>query len=194
MAPSSSTTCTKTYTLTQADVDLGSVHNEATATGTEPTGTEVTASDATDTDIPASPAIALDKIAGTPSGSAAGDTIDYTFVVTNMGNVTLDPVVVDDPAVGTVDCPAGPLAPSDSIECSATYTLTQTDIDSGHFANTATATGTPPTGAEVIAVDDTDTPIDGAPVITLAKSAAAPTGSRRVTRSTTSSRSRTPAT
>ncbi len=32
----------------------------------------------------------LDKQAGAPSGNTAGDTIDYTFVVTNTGNVTLD--------------------------------------------------------------------------------------------------------
>jgi len=79
-------------------------------------------------------------------------------VVTNTGNVTLDPVAVDDPKVGTVSCPATSLAPGASTTCTATYTLTQADVDSGHFANTATATGTPPVGGDVTAPDSTDTP------------------------------------
>ncbi|MEZ5191680.1 MAG: hypothetical protein R2734_03625 [Nocardioides sp.] len=71
----------------------------------------MTATDSTDTPIPAGPATGADKQAGTPTGNAAGDTIDYTFVVTNTGNVTLDPVTVDDPLVNPVTCPAGPVAP-----------------------------------------------------------------------------------
>ncbi|MEZ5191686.1 MAG: hypothetical protein R2734_03655 [Nocardioides sp.] len=102
-----------TYTLTQVDVDAGHVANTATATGTDLNGTDVTATDSTDTSIPAGPAISLDKQAGTLTGASAGDTIDYTFVVTNTGNVTLTRVTVDDPTVGPVTCPAGPLAPGD---------------------------------------------------------------------------------
>ncbi|MEZ5191692.1 MAG: hypothetical protein R2734_03685 [Nocardioides sp.] len=106
----------------------------------------MTATDSTSTPIPPDPSIALDKQAGTPTGNAAGDTIDYTFVVTNTGNVTLDPVTVDDPKVGPVACPSGPLAPGDSVTCGpATYTLTQADVDAGHVANTATATAPTPT-------------------------------------------------
>ncbi|MEZ5191687.1 MAG: hypothetical protein R2734_03660 [Nocardioides sp.] len=86
----------------------------------------MTATDSTSTPIPPDPSLTLDKQAGTPTGNAAGDTIDYTFVVTNTGNVTLDPVTVDDLTVGPVSCPAGPLAPGDSVTCGpVTYTLTQ---------------------------------------------------------------------
>ena len=101
-APGASTTCTATYVLTQADVDAGHVANSATVSGSPPTGADVTAVDTTDTAIVAGPAVGLVKTAGAPSGNAAGDTIDYSFVVTNTGNVTLDPVSVDDPLVGAV--------------------------------------------------------------------------------------------
>ncbi|MEZ5191683.1 MAG: hypothetical protein R2734_03640 [Nocardioides sp.] len=49
--------------------------------------------------------------------------------MTNTGNVTLDPGdAADDPTVGPVTCPAGPLAPGDSVTCGpVTYTLTQAD-------------------------------------------------------------------
>ncbi|MFN8195561.1 MAG: GEVED domain-containing protein [Nocardioidaceae bacterium] len=177
LAPGASTTCTATYTLTQADVDAGTVDNTATASGTPPTGPDATDTDATSTPIAATPSITLDKQAGVPSGSTAGDTVDYAFVVTNTGNVTLDPVGVDDPTVGPVSCPATTLAPGASTTCAATYTLTQADVDAGHVANTATASGTPPTGADVTATDNTDVPLASGPAISLDKQVAAVSGS-----------------
>ncbi|MEZ5191694.1 MAG: hypothetical protein R2734_03695 [Nocardioides sp.] len=176
LAPGADMTCTVTYAITQADIDAGHVANTASVTGTDPNGTDVTAQDSTDTPIAPSPSLTLDKQAGTPTGNAAGDTIDYTFVVTNTGNVTLDPVTVDDPKVGPVTCPAGPLAPGDSVTCGpVTYTLTQVDVDAGHVANTATATGTDPNGTDVTATDSTDTPIPAGPAISLDKQAGTPT-------------------
>ncbi|MEZ5093181.1 hypothetical protein [Nocardioides sp.] len=80
----------------------------------------------------------------TLSGNNAGDTIDYEFLVTNAGNVTLDSITVDDPMVGTVDCPVTTLAPGADTTCTASYTLTQADVDAGVVDNTATVTGTDP--------------------------------------------------
>ena len=174
LAPGATRTCTATYTLTQGDVDAGVVNNVATASGTPPTGPPVTDQDNTTTPVTRAAAITLDKQAGVPSGNTMGSTIAYTFLVTNTGNVTLDPVTISDPAVGAVSCPAGPLAPGASKTCTATYPLTQLDIDSGHFANTATATGTPPPGVTPpTADDDTDTPIPAGPAIDLDKQAGA---------------------
>ncbi|MEZ5191676.1 MAG: hypothetical protein R2734_03605 [Nocardioides sp.] len=51
--------------------------NTATATGTDPNGTDVTATDSFSVPIPADPSIALDKQAGTLTGTSAGDTIDF---------------------------------------------------------------------------------------------------------------------
>ena len=80
-------------------------------------------------------------------------------MVTNTGNVTLDPVSVDDPKVGSVTCPVTKLAPGASTTCTATYTLTQADVDAGEVVNVATATGTDPTGTDVTAEDTTTTTI-----------------------------------
>ncbi|MCW1060953.1 hypothetical protein OJ593_10610, partial [Streptococcus anginosus] len=52
LAPGASQRVTGTYTLTQADVDRGSLENTATATGTDPHGTAVTASDSATVSIP----------------------------------------------------------------------------------------------------------------------------------------------
>ncbi len=148
-----STTCTKTYTLTQADVDSGHVANTASVAGTPPTGAAVGSTDSTDTLIAAGPTLTLDKTAAAPTGNTAGSTIAYSFLVTNTGNVTLTSVGVTDPKVGPVSCPVTTLAPAASTTCTKTYTLTQADVDAGSVVNTATAAGTPPTGAAVTAID-----------------------------------------
>ena len=46
-------------------------------------------------------------------------------------------------------CPTAPLAPGESETCTATYTTTQADVDDRSITNTATASGTPPTGPPV---------------------------------------------
>ena len=91
--------------------------------------------------------------------------------MTNTGNVTLDPVSVADPKVGAVTCPAGALAPVASVTCTASYTLTQADVDAGEVVNTATATGTPPTGPPVTDDDTITTTVATDPQIDLQKEA-----------------------
>ena len=171
LAPGASTTCTATYLLTQADADTGLVHNEATVAGTPPTGDPVTATDAVDLLITPGPSITLDKHAGAPSSAQAGGTIEYTFEVTNSGNVTLAAVAVADAKVGTVTCPVDALAPGESTTCTARYALTQADVDAGTVVNTASVTGTPQTGEPVTDDDTVTTPIAQLPALSLDKSA-----------------------
>ena len=99
-----STTCTATYTLTQADVDAGAVDNTATARAHRRPGPPVTAAGhRRPPTIPARPVDRARQVGGARSSTStatardAGDTIAYTFMVTNTGNVTLDPVTVDRP-------------------------------------------------------------------------------------------------
>ncbi|MDO9456907.1 hypothetical protein, partial [Nocardioides sp.] len=182
LAPGTSTTCTATYTITQADVDNGSVFNPSTATGTPPTGPAVTDTDGVTTPLSAQPGVLLIDTSGTPfdfNGSGAvdaGDTIGYTFTVTNTGGVTLNGVTVSDGLPGTVvTCPATALAPGASIICTATYTITQADVDNGLVFNPATATGTPPTGPAVTDTDSATTPLAAAPGLDLVVTAGSPT-------------------
>ena len=60
-------------------------------------------------------------------------------MVTNTGNVDLVNVAVTDPLLGgAVSCPQTTLSPGESMTCSAGYTVTQVDLDTGQIANTAT--------------------------------------------------------
>ena len=124
--------------LTQADLDAGDVMNTATADSDQTPPTE------TPEDVPIDnrPALTIDKTATPPTYSAAGDIINYSYQVTNSGNVTLtDPITVtDDKATVTCpDLPVGGLVPGASITCTATYTITDADIVAQSVINTAYA-------------------------------------------------------
>ncbi|GLU90300.1 hypothetical protein [Agromyces sp. NBRC 114283] len=146
-------TASASYTLTQADVDAGSVRNTATVTGTPPgDGTLlVTDEDGTSTPAEQRPAIALEKT-GRASGDRAGDLVEFRFLVTNTGTVTLREVAIDDPLPGLSalrfvwpDASApGVLAPGESATATASYRLTAADVERGRVHNVASATGTPP--------------------------------------------------
>lgn len=103
--------------------------------------------------VVAQPSLALVKSAEVVGGAGpvadAGDIIEYLFVVSNTGNVTMSDVAVDDPlpGVSTVVCPVDTLAPGESMTCTASYTVTQADVDAGgSVENVATASGVPPGG------------------------------------------------
>ncbi|MCK6692451.1 MAG: DUF11 domain-containing protein, partial [Thermoanaerobaculia bacterium] len=180
-----SVTCTAIRTLTQADIDAGTYSNVATAYATVPNGYQINdpsddpdnpanvdpnndgnPDDPTVTLLPANPDITVTKTGALNLGGDnklnAGDVINYTITVTNVGNVTLTNVGITDPNASNLACnpatPVASLAPGASITCTASHTITQANINSGSYTNVATATGTPPTGPNV--TDNSDDPTD----------------------------------
>ncbi len=183
MLPGASATCTATYTLTQPDADTTQITNTATATGTPPAGGTVTSLPATATvTVTQNPALTLTKTASPLQATAAGQTITYSFLVTNSGDVTITDVAIDEgtfTGTGTppaITCPVGAasLAPGDSVTCTGTYTTTQADADTGGIDNDATATGTPPAGGTTTSPESAATvPITASPGITINKTVSA---------------------
>ncbi|MGN6325371.1 DUF7507 domain-containing protein [Pseudolysinimonas sp.] len=160
LAPGDDVTCTADYTLTQADVDAGTLTNTATVTAQSPAGTTPpvsTPSTATVTTSPA-PALTLVKSASVGTVTHVGDVITYSFRVTNTGNVTItSPAVRETSFTGhgtmsALSCPTGvsPLAPAATFTCTATYTVVAADLSTGgRIQNTATVSGTLPNGGTI---------------------------------------------
>ena len=160
VAVDGSCTLNGTYELTQADIDAGGVVNTAMAQSDETTPI----SDTVTVPIPTNPALAIEKSAtgGVPF-LTVGDVITYEYRVTNVGNVTITtPITVTDDRIATVDCamlPVGGLAPQDFITCTASYTVTEADLQAGQVTNVAFASAGPvdsPTDTVTVAAGSAD--------------------------------------
>ena len=183
------------YTITQADIDSGSINNSATVSAEDPMGVAVTDTsddptnnndidangdgepdDVTVTSLSSAPALRVFKtgvfIDSNSDGIAQlGETVSYTFDITNTGNVTLNNVTITDPLVGVVGV-AITLSPgqTDSTTFTASYALTQNNINVGFVENMASGSGSAPNGDVVTDMsDDPTTTNDDATITTLAR-------------------------
>jgi uncharacterized repeat protein (TIGR01451 family)/LPXTG-motif cell wall-anchored protein len=174
LAPGAEQVFTSTgYVVTQADVDGGSVHNTAFARGHIPGGTEVYSPTAEHTEPApaAAPALTVKKVAtlNDKNGDGvaqAGETITYSFQVTNTGNVTLTDVTVKDDRIAKL-LPASVdfLPPARTFTFTADpYVVTAADAAAGKVVNVATATGEDPTGDPVVSPESTVTTVAQPPV------------------------------
>lgn len=144
---------TGTHVVTQAQLDdTNDLVNSVSVTSAE-TGTTVQTSSATTTISPA-PSITVTKTASSDTNVPEGVSITYTYVVTNDGNQTISNISLIDIHTGSGPTPvptneilttdAGilgdsndttvngtwdTLAPGDQITFTATYVVTQNDID-----------------------------------------------------------------
>jgi uncharacterized repeat protein (TIGR01451 family) len=116
--------------------------------------------------------LSITKVAAEASYSKVGDVIHYTIVATNDGNVTLASVTVTDPQVSDLSCtPANgsSLAPGAAMNCTASHTITQADLDAGSFYNQACVDDGPKGAPEDC--DDVRTPSNQGPALAIDKTA-----------------------
>ncbi len=104
LAPGASTTCTAVHTVTQAELDAGgTVSNTVLAT----TAQGASGTDTVVISIVQSPALTIDKTSVDTTYVAPDDVLDYSYTVTNTGNVTLSgPFTVSDDRATDESCPA----------------------------------------------------------------------------------------
>ncbi|MFC5625488.1 DUF7507 domain-containing protein [Algoriphagus winogradskyi] len=164
LKPGETATYTATYEVTQADTDLGYINNQAEATGmfgeqtvNDLSGDSNDDDNETQVDLCQQPAIAIVKSAEVRSDDDCydtGDTVIYTFLVTNTGNVTLENVDVNETSFtgsgslgaitfvsSSMTSTEGMLKPGETATYTATYEVTQADTDLGYINNQAEATG-----------------------------------------------------
>lgn len=186
LAPQATLSCSATYLTTQDDVDAGFVTNVVDVSVANPLGgADLTGQADLTIGAVRAPELSITKSADDTTDVVVGQTITYTYVVKNEGNTRLTDVTLSDAHVSAsgssnlviANNVIGLLAPGASETRSATYVVTQGDIDAGAaLTNTVTAVATPPVGAPaaVPAVADAlVTVAPAAPSLEAVKSAAA---------------------
>jgi uncharacterized repeat protein (TIGR01451 family) len=134
-----------THVVTASDPDP--LPNTVTVTGTGPNG-QVSDTDSHSVDI-IGPAIRIVKTAK-PGSIGPGETVTYTYKVTNTGDVTLFDVKVTDNKLGNI-CTIGRLDVGETRTCTADFTASS--AFGGPLDNVGKAKGHDVTG---ISVQDTD--------------------------------------
>ncbi|WP_442316373.1 DUF7507 domain-containing protein, partial [Actibacterium lipolyticum] len=162
------------------------------------------------TPLAPAPAVSMELVDDTTALStpvAEGDVVTYTYTVTNDGNVTLalDTIAPITPTLTDADgtaltlttAPAfegpasslgsaeGTLLPGEVATYTATYTLTQSDIDAGGISQTATVDGTDPNATVVSGTSDDPADLTGAADATVTPLAPAPAVSMELVDDTT---------
>ena len=137
-----SLTCAGSYGITTADLNSGSVTNNATAT----VGAVVSAPVTTTVRMAENKALFLAVSANPTSYSQAGQTITYTYTISNIGAPTLGPaqfIVIDDHISAPINCGDANtiLITNQTVTCTATYTITPNDMTVSQLSNVATASG-----------------------------------------------------
>jgi LysM repeat protein len=144
LATGVSTTCTSSYTITQADMNAANVTNSATASGSG-----VPTSAAASVVVSKSVAAMTLSVAATPATyNQVGQVITLTYTIKNTGTSNLGPTqfTVNDFLINSnapFNC--GPanntLIPSGTVTCTATYTIAQADVNAANITSKATAAG-----------------------------------------------------
>ena len=142
LAPQATVTCTLAYSIAQTDLDAGSIINLATVT-TQYNGNPTTSLQATATVITYNAARITLSISSTPTSyPSAATPLLVKFKIKNTGNATVNPnyAVTANAFLGSITCGSSPLAIGQSMECTANYTTTSTDMTNGSISISATAT------------------------------------------------------
>ncbi|MEZ5870933.1 MAG: hypothetical protein R3D32_03630 [Nitratireductor sp.] len=145
-------TYTTSYTVTQLNIDNGANLVNSVTFDTAQTAPQTASATTT---ITQSPSLSMTKSADDTTDVVAWQTVTYTYVVTNTGNITIDGVSISDahggsgpnpvptgetlsgdalPSGDSTDSSANNgvwsvLAPGDSVTFTGTYLVTQSDID-----------------------------------------------------------------
>ncbi|MDR0285521.1 MAG: DUF11 domain-containing protein [Propionibacteriaceae bacterium] len=174
-------TCTGTYALSQADIDAGQIVNTAHAEANGPPRVGRVVSPPSNATVPLAQRSAVTFDKSVPEGTklvSVDQKIVYTFTVTNTGNTTVSDISVEETAFSGAPAPAivcppgvGTLVPKASLECTATYVVTQADIDAGKLHNAAIVHAKDPGGKSVDTPDEITIPTatDRLPAVTITK-------------------------
>ena len=139
LEPGDSTNCTASHEFDQAELNAGGnaacgLYNRVEATVTEINGFRW---DELCIPVQKTPGLTVDKVSTTHPPlklDHAPQTVSYSYLVSNTGNVLLTGLTVIDTSVSNMSCPGllitgYTLAPGASTMCYATHEFTQLELD-----------------------------------------------------------------
>ena len=150
IAPGGQRIVTGNRTVTQSDLDAGSIAANASVTGLTPGLVNVTANSSVTVNAVQTPNLGLTIGVSQPTYDSFNQ-ITFTFTVANNGNVVLSSMVLAVPGVSIAAGSEiiGSLSPGASKVVTGTRIMTQADIDNGMFTANALVTGKRPDGSNI---------------------------------------------
>jgi len=146
IAPGDVLSFTATYEVTEADLP-SPLENTVTVSGTDPEGNPVEETATETVEVTYTSSYSVTKVADVASANI-GDTITYTYTITNTGDTTISGIAVLDSKIGPITPSATEIAPGDVLSFTATYEVTEADLPSP-LENTVTVSGTDPEGTPI---------------------------------------------
>ncbi|MGJ8662303.1 MAG: beta strand repeat-containing protein [Marinicella sp.] len=139
VAPAATCVLVGIYVVQQADVDASEILNTGTADSDETNPVQ----DNLITPLTTNPALAIDKsLSSNADEDGSGtvtlnDTLTFNIVVTNVGNITLNNVLVTDNMITPNNTSCAVLIVGDVCILTGTYVVQQSDVDNGEIVNVA---------------------------------------------------------
>ena len=162
LAPGAQVEGTSSYAVQESDLP-GPLLNGVSVLAMTALNQQVSATDATTVELTTGPAIQVSVNAG-PVPVRIGQTLNLSYTVKNVGNITLDGIVVGDDVLGNVPLALTSLAPGASTVGFRMRSVTQGDLPSP-LVHTATAVGSPTIGAVATATGSKLIAVASQPVI-----------------------------
>jgi uncharacterized repeat protein (TIGR01451 family) len=164
LAPGASMNALSTYIVQEQNLP-GPLQNQATVQGRTAQQQTVTHSMWAEVGLTTGPALQV-LISADPPLAQAGADVELEYLIKNVGNVTLDGIVVSDSYFGNLTLETTSLAPGISTTVVKVRSVTESDLP-GPLRHTANATGSPVVGDWVNVSTELEIPLSVQPVLNL---------------------------
>ena len=155
--------CVSSYTITQADLNAGSVTSTATAGASGVNSNTVS----TTVQMTLRPVLELTATANPTTYNQAGQVITFTYTIKNTGTESLGPAqfAIHDDRLGNINCGGQDttLANSASFSCTSAYTTAENDRAATELVFNLVASGGGATNIQPVRVTVANTAVAGGP-------------------------------
>jgi uncharacterized repeat protein (TIGR01451 family) len=148
LAPGETTTASIDHIIIETDLP-SPLTNVVTAAANDILGQQVTSTATASVELTYTATVEMTKVAS-PASAKVGDTVSYTYTITNSGKVTISDLVLTDDKLGSITLDQSTVAPGGTATGRATYTIAVNDVP-GPITNTALLDGKDPAGGSVSA-------------------------------------------